>query len=354
MFNEILKEVRLNISTIRAIIQTNDRLRNIAFEKSDLTFQELIKQNTVLNQLIEGVPRDRSEWRIYDSCTVMTRLYAIYEHFIEELIGDYLLEISKLFTYAELPDKIKNTHREGVGRLLVEMKKNRFQHLSTAQVIRGLFYGVTEDSQISNPVNSYELFPEAFLLHDQNLRGDILNSLFANIGITDVWNWIKKNRDIKKFVADEVSNTPPDTVLNELISYRNEAAHGFVETILNSKDLLKYGDFLEILCQALAELLTYQIIKRKTEIGKAKEIGKITGWFKKPNAAIALVKETSLSVGDSLFAVSENSAYCSLVIIESIKIDDKSTNYVEITTESEVGLQFNIDAKKGLSLYVMT
>jgi hypothetical protein len=352
MFNEILKELRFNLSTIRAIIKTNDRLRNIVFERSDLTLQELIKQNSVLNQLIEGVPRDR-EWRIYESCTVVTRLYAIYERFVEDLISDYLLEIVNLFPYYELPDKIKNTHREGVGRLLMEMKKNRFQHLSTEQVIRGLFYGVTEDSQTSNPVNSYELFPEAFLLHDQNLRDDILEKILANIAITDVWTWIKKHRDIKKFVA-EVSETPADAMLNKLVSYRNEAAHGFVETILNSQDLLKYGDFLEILCQALAELLTYQIIKRKTEIGKAKEIGKITEWFKKPKAAIALVKEISLSVGDSLFAVSENSAYCSLVMIESIKIDDKSTNYVEITTETEVGLQFNIDAKPGLSLYIMT
>ena len=37
---------------------------------------------------------------------------------------------------------------------------------------------------------------------------------------------------------------------------------------------------------------------------------------------------------------------------DSIQLDDVSQSQIEITSETEVGLQFNIDAKKGLSLYI--
>jgi hypothetical protein len=51
--------------------------------------------------------------------------------------------------------------------------------------------------------------------------------------------------------------------------------------------------------------------------------------------------------------VSKESSYCQLVRIESIQIDDISKELVNITSEIEVGLQFNADAKKGLSLYLI-
>jgi hypothetical protein len=39
-------------------------------------------------------------------------------------------------------------------------------------------------------------------------------------------------------------------------------------------------------------------------------------------------------------------------VIQSIQLDDVSQSQIEITSETEVGLQFNINAKKGLSLYI--
>jgi len=113
------------------------------------------------------------------------------------------------------------------------------------------------------------------------------------------------------------------------------------------------GNFVKALCEALAELVSFQIISRKTSIGKAKEIGQITEWFKNPRAAVATVTEITLSVGVSLWLVSETSSYCKLAKIESIKINDIAKDEVKIISETEVGLKFDTDAKQGLNLYVM-
>ncbi len=101
------------------------------------------------------------------------------------------------------------------------------------------------------------------------------------------------------------------------------------------------------MCQAIAELIDYHILQSR----KVQEIGHITRWFPRPRAAAAKVKETTLSVGDSLFLVSKEKAYCQQVTIESIMIDEEEKREEEIGVEREIELKFNATAKKGLRLY---
>jgi hypothetical protein len=54
--------------------------------------------------------------------------------------------------------------------LLLELKKNRYEHLSLEEVIRGLFHGVTGEKD-------YEILPDAFLFHEQNLRREPLEKM---------------------------------------------------------------------------------------------------------------------------------------------------------------------------------
>jgi len=236
-----------------------------------------------------------------------------------------------------LDERIRNTHREGVGRLLLDLKKKRFKTLQEIDVVKGLFDGITGKEK-------YYLIPQAFLLHEQNLRKDELDRLLADAGIADAWRWVNKYMESQNIGKIE---------LNELISYRNDAAHGaVVDEILGFQELLELCDFIESLGQALAELVTYRIILQQGSTGQVREIGEITEWFDRPKAAVAKVRDITLSVKQRIFLASETKAYCQLVIIESIQIDDVSQDTVEITTETEVGLKFNANARKGLSLYV--
>jgi hypothetical protein len=336
----------MSIATVRSILQTNDRFRGILFGQNSVT-RQLLEEHQEFIFLLEVVP-DESEWQVCDHCAAVTRLYAIYERFVEDLISDWLRFLPEIIScYSDLGEKIQNTHREGVGRLLLDLNKNRFQHLSIDKVVQGLFSGITG-------AEKYALLPEAFLLHEQNLRKGAIEDLFRGAGIENAWKWVINHREIKYFVEEvRGSQNTAGGELKQLIDYRNEAAHGSVDEILGTQELLDLGDFVEALCKALAELVTYQVIFRKTLISQAKEIGIITEWFKKPRAAVAKVRGTTLSVGGSLWLVSESSSYCQLAKIESIHINDIPKEQEEITSEIEVGLKLDTNAKKGLSIYVI-
>ncbi len=334
MSQESLAKVTQDIAIVRSMIQTNDKLRQTLFE-------QVIEEN--LNSLKEVAP-NKNDWRIYDNSAVVTRLYAIYESFVEKLIKDWIEEVPNIFTrYSDLPEKIQRTHERGVAQLLEERQKkqSRFNHFSVENVIRGLYLGVTGN-------HKYELISGAFLFHSQNLRKDALQELLANAGIPDSWKWIENYRDIKNFI-EKVRNdeNTADGELQEFINYRNEAAHGDLDSFQGAEILLELCDFVAALCQAIAELIDYQILQNR----KIQEIGRITRWFPEREAARAKVKETTLSVGESLFLVSQEKGYCQQVTIESIMIDEEEKEQVKIGAEREIGLKFNAPAREGLSLY---
>jgi hypothetical protein len=346
MFEELIEKASVKISTVRAIIKTNHRLRSIVFRDS-LNKQKL-EENSEFAALMEVISSEK-EWEIYDRSAVVTRLYAIYERFVEDLISDWLRLLSDLVPrYSDLEEKIQNTHREGIGRLLIDIKKNRFQHLSVEKVVQGLSCGITDTGK-------YELLPDAFLLHEQNLRKEVLETVLRNAGIDEAWKWVTNHKEIKYFVEEvRGSQNTAEGELKQLVDYRNEAAHGSVDEILGTQELLELGDFVEALCKALADLVTYNIILRKIDRGLVREIGKITEWFKKPQAGVAKVKEVTLTVGECVFLVlvNEQLSYCYYAKIESIQLSNLSRDRVEITSETEVGLKFDRDARTGLTVYV--
>ena len=346
MFENLIEKASVKISTVRAIIKTNHRLRSIVFRDS-LNKQKL-EENPEFTALMEVISTEK-EWEIYDRSAVVTRLYAIYERFVEDLISDWLRLLPDLVPrYSDLEEKIQNTHREGIGRLLIDIKKNRFQHLSVEKVVQGLSCGITDTGK-------YELLPDAFLLHEQNLRKEVLETVLRNAGIDEAWKWVTNHKEIKYFVEEvRGSQNTAEGELKQLVDYRNEAAHGSVDEILGTQELLELGDFVEALCKSLADLVTYNIILRQIDRGLVREIGKITEWLKKPQAAVAKVKEVTLTIGESIFLVLVNDqlSYCYSAKIESIQLNDISQNLVEITSEAEVGLKFDMNARKGLTIYV--
>ncbi|MBD2301724.1 MAE_28990/MAE_18760 family HEPN-like nuclease [Nostoc sp. FACHB-190] len=346
MFQDILLTVKSNINTVRSIIKTNDNLMKFAFASDALIKTEINEETDLfLSNLLQDIPK-ATEWRIYDHCAVVTRLYAIYEHFVEALISDWLILLPELYPqYSDLDATIRNNHRLGVGKLLTELNKNRYEHLTLEKVMQGLFHATTGEQ-------AYELLPDAFLIHEQNLRRETLERLFANAGISNAWKWIEKHRAVKYFVEEIKANqNNVESELNEFISYRNDAAHGSPDEVLGASALLELCDFVDALSEALAELVTYQVIKRKESIGQIRAIGKITEWFKKSNAGVAKVEEINLSVGKKFFLVNEETSCCYIVTIISIQIDDSPVNNLRTTTGMEVGLKFDLSAKQGLYLY---
>ncbi|WP_088242605.1 MAE_28990/MAE_18760 family HEPN-like nuclease [Calothrix rhizosoleniae] len=345
MFQEILDKARGDISTTRSIIQTYFRLRDILFGEGSITEQE--REDCQKITSLKEIAPNKNDWRVYENCAVVTRLYAIYENFVENLVREWIEYLPRIFpNYSDLNEEIQGTHQRGVANLLLKLKNKNINSQFYKDIISSLFICITGENQYEGE-NKYKLVPDAFLLHEQNLRKEALEQLFTNAGIPNAWNWV--NKHINEYSAE--------IKLKELIDYRNDAAHeGFIDAPLGFDILLELCDFVETLCQALAELVTYRVIEQKKSIGQVKEIGKVTRWFPEPQAARAKIQDVNLSVGDSLFLVSETKGYCKLVKIESIKITENGQDIPKdnllITDETEVGLKFDKDVREDLSIYM--
>ncbi|MDJ0901975.1 MAG: MAE_28990/MAE_18760 family HEPN-like nuclease [Xenococcus sp. MO_188.B8] len=195
MFQKLLQQAKDNISTVRSVIKTNENLRVILLNERKTELQESEDYIELLDLLQKDIPNTK-EWRIYDHCAAVTKVYAIYENFVEDLIRDWLRLLPELGTsYDNLEDRIRNTHQLGVGRMLLDLNKNRYKHLSVKDVINGLHLGV-------NNIHRYELLPDAFLFHEQNLRREILDKLLADAGISNSWTWITRHKSMKNFIEE--------------------------------------------------------------------------------------------------------------------------------------------------------
>jgi MAE_28990/MAE_18760-like HEPN len=339
VFYNLSDKIKPNLDIIRQSIKLNEKIRDLASRTTNE-----IDNSPLFKELIAVIPTD-GEWLSYENCAAVTRLYAIYENFVEDLIAEWIKELPRLVPkYSDLDERIKETHIDNVGRILRERNKQRFSELKPSEIIGGLYKGVIN-------AHPYELLTEAFTIHDRNLRKEDLDELLKNAGICqNGWNWIKNSRNVKTFIRDVIQENTAEGLLREIIDYRNNAAHAIaINIILGVDELLQLCDFVEIICESLAELATYQLLLKQEKQGQVIKIGKISEWFKKPQAGVARINNSKLKLGDRLFLTGD--ADCQIAEIISLQINDISHQEINISLETEVGIKFNINARENLDIY---
>jgi hypothetical protein len=215
MFEGLLNNLKDEIKTIRSIINISEKLREIiADNPSQLNTEDLkyLQANAPLGD----------KWLVNDHCSSITRLYALYENFVENLVGDWIILLPQLYScYQDLPESVRNKHQTGCATLLGnENKRNRFDSLSERDIIKNLF-----DTEYKN-TTKYNLTSAAFLLHEANLRKDQLTRLLVDAGIsaTDSWQWIENHKKVKNFI-DNNSRGSVENELKNFIELRNNSAH---------------------------------------------------------------------------------------------------------------------------------
>ncbi len=169
MFQQLLQQAKDNISTVRAIIKTNENIRLILLNENKITQTTSEDYIKIIDILKKDIPKTK-EWRIYDHCAAVTKLYAIYENFVEDLIRDWLKLLPELFlNYDDLEERIRTTHQFGVGKLLLDLNKSRYEHLSIEEVINGLYLGVNNTDKYKPLITSFiERCSYLFLFRSSN------------------------------------------------------------------------------------------------------------------------------------------------------------------------------------------
>ena len=86
--------------------------------------------------LIETRPDISHKIKIYSVSACVTRLYAIYENFVETAVSDYLDSLSECVKFDLLPYELKTEYRMGISYILSKIDQGRYDHLTHENIIK--------------------------------------------------------------------------------------------------------------------------------------------------------------------------------------------------------------------------
>ncbi len=334
MFETTFERASLSLTSLRESVYFNDRVR-----------RRLADGTLTLPPDIE-VPRDTENWRRADYCGVMTRLYSIYEWLVHALVAEQLSIFSECLRYNELPERVTGAHRAGVGRILATPKGRRFENLSVAGLVRDFGAALANE-------NPYRITPDAFVLHDRNLRLEELSSVLTECGVTaELSSWLKSNPVLKSFLRTGAVGNDAGKILSDLVDRRNEAAHeAEVDETLGAETLVDYIRFVECLSRALFEVFCHTSIEVKATHGDWNKIGRVTEVNGRDHKIfVAVVGSFALANGDVLYLRGNNTCFPTKVL--SIQINGDVVPSIISAKDVEVGIEGTARAYKSLEVYV--
>jgi hypothetical protein len=231
-----------------------------------------------------------------------------------------------------------------LGQILLSLDQARYGSLSFESIIGDL-------AEAFSASGKYRLLPEAMLAHDQNLRMQQLSELFNRCGIQRVSDWVGKHRALKAFFGDQPRQSDrADAELKQLVDYRNDAAHGGMEidSVLGHDVLMEYADFLSAVFVALSECTQWSVIQRSIDYKKTRLVGKVNEVFSR-NIVVAIVENSSFSVGDTIYLRGENYCYKSKIL--SLRVENVDVQSQIALSPIELGLRFDVEPRMAAEMY---
>jgi hypothetical protein len=294
-------------------------------------------------------PPPFDEWRKLDHSTVLSRLYLIYESLVHECVAEWLLSLSSLVTYDSLPDKVRATHRDGLGYILQNLGGRRFNNVSVSNLIKEYHESL---SGVAN-----HLHTDAFLLHDRNLRLEELQQLVSNCGLDiSLGEWLKGHRFFKSAdFLDIISHSTIEKAISSLVDLRNEASHATRQLgeIFGEDVLMGYADFISALCGALSEGFTSAALKWHADYGAWTMAGRVNFVVKADNSkCVAPLESCRLRKDAKIYLRGKN--FCFDATVLNIRINDNDVSEYTATQPVEFGLHLNVAAVKGSDIFIRT
>ncbi len=336
-----LEGLRGNLADLLAVVTFNDRIRKHFAEDGDLssTAKEVGAANYVA---AKGTIPDQAAWRVYDHCAFITRLYAVYESYVYELVRLWLDQITRVLpAWVDLPQSLSDSYRAGVGVLLQKYGGPRTEHLTEMGIIEGLHAGLSG-------LGHYTLLPDAFFVDLQNLRESELAHLCARVGLPDAQKWLVAHPTL---VAHCTSNSFTVTSgLKDFVEYRNEAAHGatHVDEVLGFTECRLLHEFIDLLCEALGQFVLWNLCREALARDVCQQLGTTTEYFKRPDASIITMTEAELTLGDIL--VIRGPTECYQAHILSLQVNGTNVESVRASNGQEIGVRLDRTAKVGMDI----
>lgn len=339
------EKVLRDISAVCALSQFNDHIRSHVIDEADLsqsaTEADATKYIEARNHVAEP-----AQWRIFSHCASVTRLYALYEAFVYELISDWLKVVPSLYpSYARMPEALLNQHRVGVGTLLQKFGGGfRNQELSELSIVEPLYSALSGQA-------TFSLISDAFFVDLRNLRHEELCSLFRRVSLDNLSGWLDGHADLQAMC--DAAGTTVIGRLKELVDFRNEASHARqdIDETLGVSAFQEIAEFTQLLCRALHEFATTRYFDVLQDTDQLELLGQVTEYLPRPDAAILTVRgPVWITVGDTVIARGSRTTIATRIV--SLQDQDQEVETIRADRGHELGLRFNPTvARVGVHVY---
>ncbi|MEN4568891.1 MAE_28990/MAE_18760 family HEPN-like nuclease [Pantoea agglomerans] len=322
---------------------------------------EVIKDNTekdiivvldVFNDIYSGLAKASqtkvTKIRQYAYATAVTRLYAIFEHFVEKTLSSYLDYLSENKTYANLSPGLKREYRIGFSHVLSRIDQPRFSSLNHEDLIEKYHRAINEG------VSNYQFIAEALIRHDNNLRPNVIFELFSRLGLTGLENWlIMSAKEYGLYDSEERIKEQFESELNNFIEVRNDSSHGVPEQIGSQSILQRHCELIFLLVNSITSFVEKEIFILLQLAGKTFKIGNVTEVFNRAGASVAKVnKESIISLDvDYVFEDSFN-FYRQKFIAVKINDDDVGAEFSALDNNVEIGIKCDRLPKRKTNIHI--
>ncbi len=340
MYGAFLDRTHNAISALKKHLQTSERFRTALLDNALACSTGGACFNPELAD--PALAPDRVEWRILDHCAAVTRIYAIYEQFIHEMVREHLTLLQARIKYAELPQAVRTSYRAGVAKIIDKIDGPRFGEIDLSSLVKGY-----SDALVGE---SYSLEPRAMLMQEQNLRLPELQRFLAACGVEGVNYWIDRHRSVKAFfeVGGRTSESA-QSEMAELIKYRNDAAHGSIDItdILHVNGLIEFCDFVQAICDSVAELMQLAGLRLLEAQQQVHVGGKVTESLKGGLVAIGTMGG-AFRVGETVYLCGRD--YCLERSILSLQLENVDHISIDLDPAAVLGMRLNAPGRKGAVL----
>lgn len=308
--------------------------------------------------LTEKISPALTDSKIYSYKNGIVSLYGFLERYIEDIIVEYLRAIcEQSIDYKSLPPEIRKNHLDASLDHINKLKKLRgistdYRQSSLSEAVKNMHNCLVEAQE-------YVLNYDAFVIHSSNFRYDSIHEIFTRIGIHGISRLCLNDAGLAEALSRK--HSPGGTLekkilislliseLESLVQRRNEIAHGVrideiesLEMLLDRIDIIhQYGLAIYSIVLSRLKYNSYQSA-RKVDLGKPREVYGGIRVLEFQELALPAVNEgcASISVGDKMFAINENSSIdviCGNII--SIRSRDGNVDVLEAPHNSSFSIK---------------
>lgn len=337
MYSDKFDSLCIELDAIAAHGQANVKMRNVLSRVENRL--ELSTLEEELYDLKQGAPA-AIQWRVMDHCSAVARLYAVYEHYCENILHDWLQFLTARKPFLELPEQIIRNYPKGFAHIISLLPSSRYEQLSVEDMVAGYNLALMGAA-------SYNLIPECLTHHRMNLRWEELREIYQRFGMMDVADWLSKDTEIINFFETAGKRTIDQisAKLAELVQYRNDASHGAVSVgeILGHQQFSEFANFIRIICSSLNDMHRRYALELLLDTSEAQKVGAVTERLR-GNIIICKMKSGTVSKGQIVSFLADG--YCVERRVLSMQIDGVEVEAISFIGELELGIKLDRDISR--------